>query len=126
MISGPNPDYRPAAYDDDLEDIPTMGFWPKWFGGIALPLLLVGYGVACFVTRKAVLPGNHMSMDLYGAKAVAFGIASMSAGLFLHSHYFWGNIYHLSFWATLGKIVSACSFIAGLGYLIVRVGVMGK
>jgi hypothetical protein len=53
------------------------------------------------------------------------GVASCSTALLLHCHYFWGNIYHLSACAVLGKIIALIGFVAGLGYLLVHVGVMG-
>ena len=65
-------------------------------------------------------------MDLFGTNAVALGLAGLSIGAFLHCHYFWGNVYHLSAFAVLGKILSLMSFIGSVGYLIVRVGVLGK
>jgi hypothetical protein len=62
----------------------------QWFwGGIAAPLLAIGYGVACFITRRATLYGSEdigSGIDLYGVKAVAVGIASISLGLFFHFH----------------------------------------
>ena len=57
--------------------------------------------------------------------AIAFGAAAASAGVFLHCHYFRGNVYNQAWFAVLGKIVAACGFIAGVGTLIVRVGVLG-
>jgi hypothetical protein len=46
--------------------------------------------------------------------------------VFLHCHYFWGNIFQLSAWAALGKIVSLIGMIGGLGYLLIHVGVLGN
>src|SRR6185437_16056163 len=120
------PDYQPTAYDDDWEDIPASGPVPKWIGGALVPLLLVSYGVICFATGHGVLPGHSGSMDLYGVNSTALGLASMSLGLFLHCHYFWGTIFHLSPWAVLGKIMSLIVLIGSLGYLIVHVGVFGR
>jgi hypothetical protein len=119
-------DDNSSAYDDDFGDIPLSGFWAKWFGGVCVPLVLVGYGVVCCITRHGTLPGDRSSdMDVSGVEAIALGIASASLGLFLHCHYFWGNIYHLSAWATIGKIVSAMAFICSLVYLIIRIGLFG-
>ena len=39
--------------------------------------------------------------------------------------YFWGNVYDQVWYAELGKIVAGIGFIAGLGFLMVWVGVMG-
>ena len=64
-------------------------------------------------------------MTLHGLNAVAIGIAFVSAAVFLHCHYFWGNIYNQAWFAVLGKIIGACGFIAGIGVVLVRNGVLG-
>lgn len=119
------PDRLVTAYDDDFEDIPSSGPIAQYGGGVALPLMLIGYGIACIIRRHAVLSGRNIPLELDGAKAVALAIATIALGTFPHCHYFWGNIYHLSAWAVVGKIVSAIAFIGGLGFLIVRIGVLG-
>ena len=119
------PDRPVTVYDDDFEDIPSSGPVAQYGGGVALPLMLVGYGIVCIIRRHAVLSGGRISLDLDGTKAVALATATIALGTFLHCHYFWGNIYHLSAWAVVGKILSAIAFIGGLGFLIVRVGVLG-
>ena len=117
--------YEPTAYDDDGEDIPASGPIAKWIGGVIAPLMLAIYGIACVATHHAII-GWQMPLELFAARAVMAGIAAMSAGLFLHCHYFWGNIYHLSPWAVLGKILSLIGFIGSIGYLLVRVGIFGE
>jgi hypothetical protein len=64
-------------------------------------------------------------MTLHGSNAAAFGVAWVSAGVFLHCHYFWGNVFNQAWFAVLGKIVAACGFIAGLAFVLVRNGVLG-
>ena len=120
------PDYQPSAYDDDFEDIPSSGLIPKWIGGVIIPAGLVVYGIVCFVTGHGELPGQFGSMTLTGTDAMALATAITSIGVFLHCHYFWGNIFHLGAWATLGKIASLLGIISGLGYLLVHVGVLGR
>src|SRR2546421_6892398 len=83
------PEYQPTAYDDDWEDIPASGFVPKWLGGVVGPLVLIGYGVSCFVTGHGAIPAHIGSMEVYGANAAALGSASCAAALMLHCHYFW-------------------------------------
>jgi len=120
------PDYQPTAYDDDWEDIPASGSIAKWLGGVVAPIALITYGVTCFSTRHGMLPGRNGPLDLFGADAIADGLAIVSLGLFLHCHYFWGNIFHLATWAVLGKIVSLIGLIGGLVYLMIHVGVLGR
>ena len=52
--------------------------------------------------------------------------AAMSIAVFMHCHYFWGNIYNQAWFAVLGKIIAGCGFIAGLGIVIIRVGILGR
>jgi len=121
------PNRHVSAYDDDWEDFPNGGPFGKWLGGMLLPLCAVAYGLSCLISGHGIFPGGQSGpMDLSGPSAVAFGTAVIAVGTFLHCHYFWGNIYHLSAWALLGKIVSLIAFIGGLGFLLVRVGVLGK
>jgi hypothetical protein len=116
--------YNPTAYDDDWEDQPGQGWFHKWVPGMLLPLALIGYGAYAIVQQQATF-GGQSSMHLHGANATAFGIAWVSAGLFLHCHYFWGNIYNQAWFAVFGKIVAASGFIAGLAFVIVRNVVFG-
>ncbi|MDB5171486.1 MAG: putative rane protein [Phycisphaerales bacterium] len=121
-----SPNRNASAYDHHWEDIPNSGPVQKWFGGVILPLFLIGYGIACIVARHAEMGDQGHRLELTGPRAFAYGIAAGSMGTFLHCHYFWGNIYHLSAYAVIGKIISLMAFIGGLGYLIVQVGVFGR
>jgi hypothetical protein len=116
--------HNPTAYDDDWEDQPAQSWFHKWVLGIGLPLLIAGYGVCALLARQ-VNVGGRITTILNGIDAVAVGIAAVSLAVFLHCHYFWGNIYDQAWFAVLGKIIAACGFIGGLGVLMVRVGVLG-
>ena len=116
--------HNPTAYDDDWEDQPGQGPFYQWGLGLVLPLALIGYGTHAAVMREVTF-GGRMSMTLHGPNAIAFGIAWISAGVFVHCHYFWGNIFNQAWFAVLGKIVAACGFIGGLGFVLVRNGVLG-
>jgi hypothetical protein len=118
--------YNPTPYDDDWEDQPAQGPFHQWGLGVLLPLLLAAYGLRAVVTRQAQFVGGTIPMTLHGLNATAFGIAWISAALFLHCHYFWGNVQNQGAFAVLGKILSACGFIAALGLVLVRNGVLGK
>jgi hypothetical protein len=116
--------HNPTAYDDDWEGQPTQGPFYQWGLGVVVPVIILGLGIHAIMTRQAEY-GSRVTMTLHGSNAVALGIAAASAALFLHCHYFWGNIYDQAWFAVLGKIVAACGVIAGLGIVIVRVGVFG-
>lgn len=116
--------HNPTAYDDDWEDQPGQGTVYQWGLGVFVPLLLVGYGVYAIVVQQIDF-GGHVSTTFRGLNAIAFGVAWVSAGVFVHCHYFWGNVYNQAWFAVLGKILAACGFIAGLGFVLVRNGVMG-
>jgi hypothetical protein len=117
--------YNPTAYDDDFEDQPRQGPFYQYVLGAALPVLILYYGVRMIVRQEAGFDSEGVRMILHGMSAMALGIAAISLAVFLHCHYFWGNIYDQAWFAVLGKIISACGFIAGLAVLIWRVGVQG-
>ena len=116
--------YNPTAYDDDWEDQPGQGPFYKWALGVALPLALIGYG-AYAVLEQQVDFGGRVTMTFHGLNAIAFGVAWISAGVFVHCHYFWGNIFDQAWFAVLGKIIAALGFIVGLGFVLVRNGILG-
>jgi hypothetical protein len=116
--------HNPTAYDDDWEDQPGQGAFYQWGLGVVLALVLIGDGVYGIAIQQISFWGQ-ITMTLYGRNAIAFGIAWVSAGVFVHCHYFWGNIYNQAWFAVLGKIVAACGFIAGLAFVLIRNGVLG-
>src|SRR5690349_13769888 len=105
--------YDPSPYDDDFEDQPTQGPFYKWVLGVGLPALIGWFGAVALIHREAHFNGR-VPIDLYGLNAIAAGTAGVSLALFLHCHYFWGNIYDQAWFAVLGKIIGAIGFIAGL------------
>ena len=116
--------HNPTPYDDDWEDQPAQGPFYQWVLGMVVPMGIFAFGIQAIATRQTEYGGN-ISMPLHGVNAISLGIAAVSAAIFLHCHYFWGNIYNQIWFAVLGKIVAACGFIVGLGILLVRVGVLG-
>jgi len=116
--------YKPTAYDDDWEDQPGEGLLYQWGLGAVLPLLLIGYGLSAIVMQRVEF-GSRISMTFRGLNATAFGVAWVSAGVFVHCHYFWGNIYNQAWFAVLGKIIAAVGFIASIVFVLVRNGVLG-
>src|SRR5947199_119053 len=84
--------YQPTAYDDDWEDQPGQGAFYQWGVGIAVPLVILGFGLRAIALQQAAY--GRIPMDLRGINAIAYGAAEISAAVFLHCHYFWGNIYN--------------------------------
>jgi hypothetical protein len=118
---------KPRADDDDWEDQPTQGPMYQYGLGVMVPVLQMVYGGYGIVYQQIEI-GRRFSythFTLHGKNAIAYGIAWICAGVFVHCHYFWGNIYSQAWFAVLGKIVSACGFIAAVGYVLVRNGVWG-
>jgi hypothetical protein len=118
--------HNPTAYDDDWEDQPGQSGFHQWILGLGLPIGILIYAVHIFVTRQAIMGDDNVNLDLRGRNAIAYGLAVASVAVMLHCHYFWGNLYNQAWIAVLGKILSILCFIAGLGYLIFQVGVLGK
>lgn len=119
--------YNPTAYDDDFEDQPKQGWFFKWVLGVALPAVILSFGVAALLSRHARMgmTGSQNETTFLGINAIAYGTAASSLAIFLHCHYFWGNVYNQAWFAVLGKIIAACGLIAGLSVLIVRFGFWG-
>lgn len=114
----PGPDY-------DWESHSGTRWFYKWVLGLAVPLLLLGYGVSVVLTREATFYGNRQPMPLHGLNAVVYGVVILSAALLLHCRFFWENVYSGAWWAELGKIIGLFGLIAGLGTLLLRAGVYG-
>jgi hypothetical protein len=117
--------YNPTAYDDDWEDQPAQSAFHKWVLGVLAPALILSYGIWILITREAEF-GSYITMTLHGYNAIAFGTAMISAAVFLHCHYFWGNIYNQAWFAVLGKIIAATGFISGLLFLCIHIGILGR
>jgi hypothetical protein len=119
--------HNPSAFDDDWEDQPAQGWFYKWVLGLVLPAGIAVYGFHVIFLRQAEFSGDGpTTMTLYGINALAYGTAALSGALFLHCHYFWGNIYNQAWFAVLGKIISAAGFSASLIFLCIRIGILGK
>jgi uncharacterized BrkB/YihY/UPF0761 family membrane protein len=116
--------HDPTAYDDDWEDQPAQRPFYKWALGVAVLLVILGFGLHAISTGEAVY-GGQMKLTLHGINADAFGVAAVSAAVFMHCHYFWGNVYDQAWFAVLGKIIAAIGFIVGLGVLLIRFGLFG-
>ena len=118
--------HNPSAYDDDFEGQPTQGWWHKWMLGIIAALAMIGWGLFALSTQHAILFSRNLQRETFhGPNALALGCAGASLGLFLHFHYFWGNIYDQAWFAVLGKVATLIGLIASLAFVIVRVGVLG-
>ena len=111
--------HNPTAYDDDWEGQPTQSRFHQWIAGLAVPLTIACFGVDAIVFG-AVTVGGSKPLALHGTNAIAFGIAAMGAAIFLHCHYFWGNVFDQAWLAVLGKMAGAIAFILATGLLVVR------
>ena len=118
--------YDPKPDDDDWEDQPPLGGAFQWGLRIMVPILILIYGVSAIANQQVVYSGRYASITLHRTSAIAMGNAAVCGAIFLHCHYFWGNIYNQAWLAVLGKIVSAAGFIAAMGVVLVRVGIYGK
>ncbi len=117
--------HNPTPYDDDFEDQPTQSVFHQWVLGATLPACFLSYGIRTVLTGQATYT-HYASIELRGIDAVAYGVSMIAIGVFLHFHYFWGNIFNQAWWAVLGKILSAAVFIVSTVTLIIRVGIFGR
>jgi hypothetical protein len=115
--------HDPTPYDDDWEDQPAQSGFHKWFAGIAVPLFMIVLGVRGLMQHEITLSEYG---GFHGPSAIAVCIAIFGGSVFVHCHYFWGNIYNHAWFAVLGKIVSAIVLIGALIFLLIRNGILGK
>lgn len=114
---------NPIAHDDGREDQVGQGPFYKWVLGTAVPIALLYLGTTVVIEQHVVY--GRARENLVGVNAIASGVSTVSAAAFLHCHFFWGNLYDEAWPAVLGKIVSLCGFIGGIGFLLVRLCVLG-
>ncbi|MGI6100664.1 MAG: hypothetical protein ACOYD3_13065 [Kiritimatiellia bacterium] len=96
---------------DDWSSSPSDSWWTKWFWGIIVPLLILGYGLHTIINKAGVLPGYRGSrLGLHGTDAVLFGWALVCLALFLHTDHFWGNTQALFQLHEAGKAVTLLGF----------------
>jgi len=69
---------------DFLAGDPSRSPVARVIGGVAAPVLLLAYAIRCFATGSAWLPGRFGGLD--EKDAVAIGVASVAAALFLVAH----------------------------------------
>ena len=115
-----NRPHNPGPCDDDWETTPYRSDASKYAAGLLLPAAFATYAVIVFVTNHGILPSRGHTMHLHGPNAIAYAVSLASIALFLHFHYFWGNIHDQHPLAVLGKILSLLTFIPSTFFLIWR------
>lgn len=110
-----NPHQSTADAADDLAHSPSGGRLKMWLCGVGLASLPIGYGIRCWSTGHAVLPGKGMELDTYGPTATALAIAYIAIGAFLHFHYFWGLHDRLHGFSPVLKILAVLVFLGAFG-----------
>lgn len=77
-------DYILGLSDPSLEHRVLRFVW-----GLAVPLVLVGYGISCIVARQASIFTRRGLTEVVGSTAVAVGIAYAAIGLLVYVHCCW-------------------------------------
>lgn len=96
----------------DLAQQPSGGPTQKWFGGIAVPALIIGYGIWCLYTGETILIVRRQTdLRVTGTAATALSTAYVAFGLFLHFHYCWGLHDRLWRYSQALKIISLLIFL---------------
>lgn len=104
---------------DHLAGTPEPTFWAKWFGGVAVPIVLAAIGTRYCILQHAVFYGRGgAELELEGRSAVIFGLGWVSAALFAHFHYFWPTLKRLGIYTDAGKTISLLGIIGTVGYLM--------
>ncbi|MBN1491762.1 MAG: hypothetical protein JXA69_17750 [Phycisphaerae bacterium] len=103
--------------NDASEDLPPGSYQAKWLGGVLLACTLIGYGLACVLVRRGVIPGRTTTLTVTGRNAVAFGILCIGSGVAAHFHLFY---YHC--WGTTGQLPHFAIWGRTAGLVILAIG----
>jgi len=117
-----NKGYRTAF--DDAEDLaypPSGGRIKMWLLGVGLALVPIGYGIYCWRIGHAFLFGEDSNLDVTGTTAIAFAVAYISVGIFIHAHWFWGLHPRFELVSYILKFLAVLLFLGSFGYGIYRV-----
>lgn len=118
-LSNPSPEENKADRKKGMSYDDYDALWPKWLGGIVVPMVPFYLAFKCWQTQKAFIPGRFgRSFDLTGREAIVMGLLLFACGLYLHFQYFWGNSRILRGFSDLGKTLSCVIFGGSLAYLL--------
>lgn len=70
-------------------DVPTV--CARVALGIIGPALLLGYGIHCVFTRRAILPSRHALVEINGLSAVAVGSAYILGSVAAYVYICWDD-----------------------------------
>ena len=72
---------------------PTPDEKTKWGSGICAPIGLLAWAVYALVTKHVIMHDNYYRspVEIKGLAVYACALTLISAALFLHFHYFWGQ-----------------------------------
>jgi len=85
---------------------PHGGRLLMWICGVGFAALPALYGLRCLLTGATTIIGRRGLLAVTGLPGVAFAVAFLSVGFWLHVHYFWSNHRKLSSYHELGKTAS--------------------
>lgn len=107
----------------ELGNPPKAGLGEMWLGGVLLAALLVIVGAGILLKGSATLRSSlaRGEVPLTGTAAIAFAVAFIAAGAFLHFHFFWGMSRSRQALSRGGKIVSLLTITTCFGYIVWRV-----
>ena len=108
-----------AATTESLSGDAPRSPCAQWAGGLLVPVLLAALGISFCLSREGFFPsGEDDFISLTGKAAVAMGVSFISAGAFLHFHYFWGNVNCLGGVSPLAKTLAVLCFLVSFVYAI--------
>lgn len=108
------PNFGHGDDGDDWTGAPDGTVWQRWGAGVVLAAGFGWSGVKTLWTGETDFTGSHAAtMHVTGHEAIAMGIASLGAAVFLFCHYFIQSYRPLAWYAVLGKIAALVSFIGG-------------
>jgi len=92
----------------------------QWFAGIVIAAVPIIYGIICLRRGHTTLFGRGANSDLTGDGGFWLAVAYISAGAFLHFHYFWSLSQSLWRLSQFAKLLSVLVFLPSFLYALYR------
>lgn len=107
------------SLSEDLAYGPSGGRSKQWIAGVLLASLPMVYGILCLQRGHTALFGSRgTDQTLVGSAGISLAIAYISAGAFLHFHYFWGLSDRLWRFSQALKVASLLVFLPSFFYAL--------
>jgi hypothetical protein len=95
-----------ADVDELIDTYPSENSARAWLIGFLVAAVLIWFGWDCASRGKATIGTTLWNRDATGSPAIAYGVAWIATGLFIHVHFLWGTQPRLRPYGKTAKLVS--------------------